>query len=172
MQRKLAARLLATALVLSPVAFIEAAVPASAQTNFSISFGYFRDELAPYGRWYHHARWGDVWRPSERGFRPYYRGHWDYTNRYGWVWASDYEWGDIPFHYGRWVYDPYDGWLWVPGYVWAPAWVVWRSGGGYIGWFSMPPDDDFLAGDEFYRTDWKDWDRGFGYVDWYGPSYG
>jgi hypothetical protein len=172
MPRKIAARLLATALVLSPVALIEAAAPAAAQASFSISFGYFRDELAPYGQWYHHPRWGDVWHPRVANFRPYYRGHWDYTNRYGWLWVSDDEWGDIPFHYGRWVYDPYDGWLWVPGYVWSPAWVVWRSGGGYTGWFPMPPDDRFLAGDEVYRTDWNNWDRGFGYADWYGPSFG
>ena len=149
--------------------------PAAAQGNFSISFGYFYDELAPYGRWYHHPRWGDVWHPIrvERGFRPYRNGHWEYTNRYGWLWESDYdEWGDITSHYGRWVYDPNDGWLWVPGYVWAPAWVVWRSAPGYVGWFPMPPDDRFLAGDEIYRTDWNNWDRGYGYADWYGPSYG
>ena len=173
MPGKLAARLLATALVLAPVAFVETAPHAVAQ-SFSISFEYFHDELAPYGRWYHHPRWGDVWRPLrvQADFRPYYRGHWDYTRRYGWVWQSDYEWGDIPFHYGRWVYDPYDGWLWVPGYVWSPAWVVWRSTDRYVGWFPMPPDERFLAGDEVYRTDWNDWDRGFGYADWYGPSYG
>ena len=174
MPRKFTTKLLAVAIALSPISLVATTLPASAQGNFRVSFGYFYDELAPYGQWFHHPRWGDVWHPRRvsRDFRPYNRGHWDYTNRYGWVWAADYEWGDIPFHYGRWVYDPYDGWLWVPGYVWSPAWVVWRSGGGYVSWFPMPPDEAFLAGDEVYRTNWDNWDRGFGYTDWYGPRFG
>ncbi len=183
MARRLTTKFLATALALSPLMLATTALPAAAQVNFSVnigssngsvSFGYFYNALAPYGRWYHHPRWGDVWHPIDvpRDFRPYYRGHWDYTAQYGWLWESDYEWGNIAFHYGRWVYDPSDGWLWIPGYVWAPAWVIWRESGGDIGWFPMPPDDQFLAGDEIYRTDWNDWDRGFGYSDWYGPRYG
>jgi hypothetical protein len=172
MARKFVTRLFATAIALSPIPLAATTPPAAAQANVSISFGYFYDELAPYGQWSHHPRWGDVWRPREANFRPYHKGHWDYTDRYGWVWSSAYVWDDIPSHYGRWVYDPSDGWLWIPGYVWAPAWVVWRSGGGYVGWFPMPPDDAFLAGDEVYRTNWDDWDRGYGYLDWYGPSYG
>jgi hypothetical protein len=147
---------------------------APAQVSFSVSFGYFHSALAPYGNWYHHPRWGDVWRPArvEIDFRPYHRGHWRHTLQFGWVWVSDYIWGDIPFHYGRWVYDPFDGWLWIPGYVWAPAWVIWRSGGGYTGWFPMPPDDGFLFGYDLFRTRWDNWDRAFGYYDWYGPSFG
>ncbi len=175
MLSKFSAKLLAAALIATPAALMVETAPAAAQVNFAISFGYFHDELAPYGRWYHHPRWGDVWHPIrvDRGFRPYRDGHWEYTNRYGWLWESDYdEWGDITSHYGRWVYDPYDGWLWVPGYVWSPAWVIWRSSPGYVGWFPMPPDDRFLAGDEIYRTDWNNWDRGYGYADWYGPTYG
>jgi hypothetical protein len=35
-----------------------------------------------------------------------------------------------------------------------------------------PPDEQFLAGDEVYRTNWDNWDRGFGYTDWYGPRFG
>jgi hypothetical protein len=182
MARGLSAKLLATALAISPLVLVATAPPAAAQVNFSVnigsqngsvSFGYFYNSLAPYGRWYRHPRWGDVWHPTDvpRDFRPYYRGHWDYTGEYGWMWQSDYEWGDVAFHYGRWVYDPYDGWLWVPGYVWSPAWVIWRQGAGNIGWFPMPPDDRFLAGDEDYRSDWNDWDRGFGYADWYGPQF-
>jgi hypothetical protein len=183
MARRLTTNFMATALALSPLMLATTALPAAAQVNFSVnigaangsvSFGYFYNALAPYGRWYRHPRWGDVWQPIDvpPGFRPYYLGHWDYAGQYGWLWQSDYPWGDIAFHYGRWVYDPYDGWLWIPGYVWAPAWVVWRESGGNIGWFPMPPDDRFLAGDEVYRTDWNDWDRGFGYSDWYGPQYG
>jgi len=174
MDRKLTATLLAAAFALSPIPFVATTAPAAAQVNFSISFGYFYDELTPYGQWYRHPRWGDVWRPTrvERDFRPYYRGHWVPTREYGWMWESDYAFGDITFHYGRWVYDRYDGWLWVPGYVWAPAWVVWRGNADYVGWFPMPPDDRFLAGYEVYRTDWNDWNRGFGYADWYGPQFG
>src|SRR5258705_7567920 len=173
MPRKTLARLFAAAVVLSPLSFVAIPTPAVAQVDVDVSFGYFYDELAPYGTWFHHPRWGDVWKPAGvgRNFQPYRRGHWDYTGDYGWLWASDYVWGDIAFHYGRWVYDPFDGWLWVPGYVWSPAWVVYRRGGGYVGWFPMPPDDDFIAGREVYRTDW-DWNRGYGYQDWYGPEYG
>jgi len=58
---------------------------------------------------------------------------------YGNTWVSDYSWGWAPFHYGRWYYDDYYGWTWIPGYEWAPAWVVWRSGGGYYGWAPMAP---------------------------------
>ena len=176
MDRKLTAKLLAAAAIaLSPISFVVATTtPAAAQVNVSVSFGYFHDELAPYGQWYRHPRWGDVWRPTrvERDFRPYYRGNWAPTREYGWVWESEYPFGDITFHYGRWVYDRSDGWLWVPGYVWAPSWVVWRSSGDYIGWFPMPPDDRFLAGYEDYRGNWDNWDRGFGYADWYGPQVG
>ena len=168
-------RAFATALLISPVALVATTTEAPSQPGFSIGFGQFYDELAPYGTWHHHPRWGDVWRPQriEADFRPYYRGHWEYTIQYGWIWSSDHIWGDIPFHYGRWVYDPYDGWLWIPGYVWSPAWVVWRSGGGYTGWFPMPPDDGFLyGGGSPYVNRWDNWDRGFGYSDWYGGGFG
>jgi hypothetical protein len=172
--RNSAAKALAVALLISPVPLVATTSEAPAQVSFSVSFGYFHSVLAPYGHWYHHPRWGDVWRPTrvEIDFRPYHRGHWQYTHQFGWLWVSDYVWGDIPFHYGRWVYDPFDGWLWIPGYVWGPAWVIWRSGGGYTGWFPMPPDDGFLFGSDLFRSRWDNWDRGFGYYDWYGPSFG
>jgi hypothetical protein len=171
----LTAKLLATALLIGALPIASAMAPAAAQQfGVTVNFNDFHRQLAPYGVWYHHPRWGDVWHPTrvERDFRPYDRGHWQNTTEYGWLWVTDDNWGNIPSHYGRWVYDPYDGWLWLPGYVWSPAWVVWRSGGGYVGWFPMPPDDRFLAGDETYRDDWNDWDRGFGYTDWYGPQFG
>ena len=173
MSRRLSVSLLAAAVALTPIPLIATATPAVAQVNVSVNIGfdYFYDQLSPYGEWNYHPRWGDVWRPTRVGsdFRPYFRGYWVNTE-YGWTWESEEPWGDATYHYGRWVYDPYDGWLWVPGYTWAPAWVVWRGGGGNIGWFPMPPDDRFLAGVEIYRDDWN-WDRGyFGYADWYGPS--
>ena len=146
------------------------AVPAAAQVSVSIGFDNFRSRLAPYGTWSNHPRWGEVWHPTrvERDFRPYYNGHWANTREYGWLWVSDESWGDVPYHYGRWVFDPREGWLWVPGYVWAPSWVVWRSGGGNIGWFPMPPGDDYY-GDGAYRDNF---DNQYGYRDWYGSSFG
>ncbi len=145
------------------------------QYGAGISFDYFYDALAPHGQWFRHPRWGDVWRPINVSwdFRPYYQdGYWQNTLEFGWTWVSDYAWGDIAFHYGRWVHDPYEGWIWVPGYVWAPSWVIWRGGGGHLGWFPMPPSNSFLLGIELYDNDWRYWDQSFGYASWYGPSYG
>lgn len=115
-------------------------VPASADVQVDISV--FHDRLAPYGQWVEHPRYGWVWYPTgvEAGWRPYTHGHWVWTAEYGWYWDSDYDWGWAPFHYGRWAFDPDYGWFWVPGSVWGPAWVVWRSGGGYVGWAPMPPE--------------------------------
>ncbi|MGZ3364096.1 MAG: DUF6600 domain-containing protein [Caulobacteraceae bacterium] len=145
------------------------ATPAHAQVSVSISFDTFRSRLSPYGTWTRHPRWGDVWRPrAGRDFRPYYDGHWVNTREYGWLWVPAESWGDIPYHYGRWVYDPGDGWLWVPGYVWGPSWVVWRSGGGRVGWFPMPPGDNYY-GEGAYRDDF---DNYYGYRNWYGSSFG
>src|SRR5689334_18469455 len=107
---------------------------AKSQVTASVSFSVFHDNLQGYGRWVHHARYGDVWIPRVSGFRPYSTGgHWVYTD-YGWTWASDYDWGWAPFHYGRWAYDASYGWVWVPGYEWGPAWVSWRSDNDYYGW--------------------------------------
>lgn len=58
---------------------------------------------------------------------------------YGNTWVSDYSWGWAPFHYGRWTFDNYYGWMWIPGTEWGPAWVAWRSGGGYYGWAPLGP---------------------------------
>lgn len=174
------ARLLAAALLL-PGAVATAAFtaqPALAQSDdegaASVSFESFYQRLAPYGRWFQDDRWGYVWHPEAVGpdFQPYYDGHWVNTEQYGWFWVSDEPFGDIVYHYGRWVYDPQEGWLWVPGYVWAPAWVIWRGGEGETGWFPMPPDEDFYAGDDSYQGDWSDYaDDYYGYSDWYGPAF-
>ncbi len=158
----------AAAISVSVVLAAAATVPASAQFSVSVSFDNFHSRLGRYGTWIHSARWGEVWRPSAgRGFRPYYNGHWVDTREYGWLWVSSDPWGDLPYHYGRWVFDPRDGWVWVPGYVWGPSWVVWRSGGGVIGWFPMPPDDYY--GDGPYRAAFDD---DYGYRAWYGPGFG
>jgi hypothetical protein len=113
---------------------------AVAQPGSRVAVETFYDELAPYGRWIADPVYGYVWVPDvEPGFQPYAtRGNWVMT-QYGNMWVSDYAWGWAPFHYGRWAYDAFHGWLWVPGSEWGPAWVAWRSGGGYYGWAPLEP---------------------------------
>ncbi len=109
----------------------------------------FYNELSPYGTWVNSPTYGRAWVYNEAGFRPYQTGgHWAYSN-YGWTWVSNYRWGWAPFHYGRWVSDPYHGWMWVPGYTWGPAWVAWRSGGGYYGWAPLAPSMGVNVGVSF-----------------------
>lgn len=113
----------------------------SAQPGESVPVESFYDELAPYGQWMQYPGYGNAWQPNAGpDFQPYATGgHWVMTE-YGNTWVSDYNWGWAPFHYGRWIYDPaYGGWLWLPGSDWAPAWVSWRSGGGYYGWAPLGP---------------------------------
>ena len=100
-----------------------------------INFNVFYHELSPHGTWINSRSYGRVWVPSVgRDFRPYAtNGYWTMTD-HGNMWVSGYSWGWAPFHYGRWYWDDYYGWAWIPGYEWAPAWVTWRSGGGYYGW--------------------------------------
>ena len=111
-----------------------------AYPNRSVSLQVFYDELSYYGDWINNPDYGYVWRPDVGSdFRPYYtNGRWAMTE-YGNTWVSDYEWGWAPFHYGRWFYDDYDGWIWTPDTEWGPAWVDWRSGGGYYGWAPLGP---------------------------------
>jgi hypothetical protein len=114
---------------------------AEATINRGVSFQIFYDELAPYGDWVRDARYGYIWLPAvAQGFHPYgTAGHWVMTE-FGNTWVSYYDWGWAPFHYGRWYFDDYfQSWAWVPGYEWGPAWVNWRTGGGYYGWAPMGP---------------------------------
>jgi hypothetical protein len=113
---------------------------ASAQDE-DVSLQSFYDELSPYGTWIQDPQYGYVWRPDvdQEEFRPYYtNGRWVMTE-YGNTWVSNYDWGWAPFHYGRWVYNNYNQWIWLPDTVWGPAWVSWRSGGGYYGWAPLGP---------------------------------
>lgn len=106
-----------------------------------VSLQSFYDELSPYGQWIKDPQYGYVWRPDvdQDEFRPYYtNGRWVMTE-YGNTWVSNYDWGWAPFHYGRWVYNRYNDWVWIPDTVWGPAWVTWRSGGGYYGWAPLGP---------------------------------
>jgi hypothetical protein len=133
----LAAGLISLAALLNP----NANKPALAQ-GVSVSVE-FRQALEPHGRWHRHTRWGEVWIPRgvDREWRPYTRGHWVYTEDWGWYWDSEEEWGWVAYHYGRWVYDREVGWVWIPGDQWGPAWVSWRRGGEEVGWAPLPPDD-------------------------------
>jgi hypothetical protein len=106
-----------------------------------VSLQSFYDELSPYGTWIQDPQYGYVWRPDvdQEEFRPYYsNGRWAMTE-YGNTWVSNYDWGWAPFHYGRWIYNNYNQWVWIPDTVWGPAWVSWRSGGGYYGWAPLGP---------------------------------
>ena len=107
----------------------------------------FYDQMSPYGQWVQNPQYGWVWIPSgvAAGWQPYVDGHWVYTDA-GWAWVSDEPWGWAAYHYGRWYDDSTYGWAWVPGVQWAPAWVAWRSGGGYIGWAPLPPVIGWRAG--------------------------
>jgi len=107
----------------------------------NVSLQTFYDELSPYGTWIQDPQYGYVWRPDvdQNEFRPYYsNGRWAMTE-YGNTWVSNYDWGWAPFHYGRWVINSYRQWIWLPDTNWGPAWVDWRSGGGYYGWAPMGP---------------------------------
>jgi uncharacterized membrane protein YgcG len=117
-----------------------------------VSFQIFYDELAPYGQWILHPKHGDVWKPNVEGeFTPYLtNGYWT-VSQYGNTWVSNYDWGWAPFHYGRWFFDDFEGWVWIPDTTWAPAWVVWRNGGGYYGWAPMSPGLNFSVSLNIYN---------------------
>ncbi|MEY3011384.1 MAG: hypothetical protein RIT45_119 [Pseudomonadota bacterium] len=110
-------------------------------------------DLGAYGTWSWSSRWGRVWIPYANrtpGWRPYTVGQWSYTE-YGWTWVSAEAWGSGPYHYGRWGWDGgLGGWVWVPGYTWAPAWVVWRSGGGCVGWAPLGPSGAVYASSNYW----------------------
>lgn len=109
-------------------------------SSLEVDIGFFYNDLSPHGRWYEVDDHGWVWSPRvSSGWRPYTVGHWVWTDEYGWLWASDEPYAWAVYHYGRWDWDPALGWVWVPGYDWAPAWVSFRSGGGYVGWAPLSP---------------------------------
>jgi hypothetical protein len=118
---------------------------AAAQENIDVS--YFYDELAYYGEWVWHPRFGYVWLPQDVSddWRPYTVGHWLYTDKYGWYWRSEEPFAWAVYHYGRWGYDTDYGWFWVPGDVWAPAWVTWRYSDSYAGWAPIAPHNEGYA---------------------------
>jgi DNA segregation ATPase FtsK/SpoIIIE-like protein len=128
-------------LVLGLILLLAGTTQKAVAQDYDVSLQTFYDELSPYGTWIQDREYGYVWRPDvdQRDFRPYYTdGRWVMTE-YGNTWVSDYDWGWAPFHYGRWVNNRYNEWVWIPDTVWGPAWVSWRSGGGYYGWAPLGP---------------------------------
>jgi hypothetical protein len=120
-------------------AILGAARPARAQARLDVSLTVFHDGLSGYGRWVTHARYGDVWIPTQpRAWRPYSVGSWAYSDA-GWTWVSDEPWAWATYHYGRWAFDDNYGWIWVPDTTWGPSWVAWRSNDEYTGWAPLPP---------------------------------
>jgi len=104
--------------------------------------GVFYDRLSPHGSWtWIQGRY--VWVPAnvDRGWRPYTRGRWVYTDR-GWTWVSNEPFGWATYHYGRWGFSDRVGWFWTPGNQWAPAWVSWRQSDDYLAWAPLPPAYD------------------------------
>jgi hypothetical protein len=97
-------------------------------------------EMSMNGQWVDTPEYGQVWQPTsvDSDWQPYMYGHWAWTDA-GWAWVSDEPFGWAVYHYGRWGYSDGFGWFWVPGRVWAPAWVAWRSYGGYSGWCPLGP---------------------------------
>lgn len=121
-----------------------------------VSFQIFYNELSPYGDWVMDQNHGYVWVPSvSHDFHPYgSNGYWEMTN-FGNTWVSHYDWGWAPFHYGRWYWDNFYGWAWVPGYEWGPAWVNWRTGGGYYGWAPLGPGIGVNVSMGFHSNHWR-----------------
>jgi hypothetical protein len=137
-------------LLLGLMAFLAGKTAEAKSNNFAVSFQVFYDELMPYGDWIDDPHYGFIWVPYvEPGFQPYRtNGYW-VMSRFGNTWVSMYDWGWAPFHYGRWFYSDLYGWGWIPGYEWGPAWVDWRTGGGYYGWAPLPPRVQFYASVSF-----------------------
>jgi len=66
--------------IISVPALVGCATPIAAQPYYEseISLGYFHERLSPYGRWFFHPRWGDVWQvQAAYRYRPYYAGRWE-----------------------------------------------------------------------------------------------
>jgi hypothetical protein len=105
-----------------------------------VSVAEMRQDLAPYGRWIDVPHLGPVFKPdAPADFVPYEsNGRWVYADE-GWEFDSSDPWAEITYHYGRWLKDPDVGWVWAPDTVWGPSWVEWREGGGYVGWYVVPP---------------------------------
>src|SRR5688500_2165118 len=76
-------------------------VPAAQAQGAEIGISVFYDGLREHGRWVNHSRHKYVWVPVDvdPDWRPYSRGHWVYTERYGWYFQSDEPFGWAVYHY-------------------------------------------------------------------------
>jgi len=137
-------RIITFAIILLAAVGIAKAEP---RMDIDVNFGFFYQNLAPYGSWMQIDNGIYGWRPSHVsfGWRPYSIGRWTWTES-GWYWDSYEPFGWATYHYGRWINDEYYGWIWVPDYEWAPSWVEWRYDDDYIGWAPLPPYAGFRFG--------------------------
>ena len=121
-----------------------AAAPPDAATTEKPTATTF-DALDAYGDWIQVDPYGLVWSPTAvtADWRPYTLGTWA-NGPNGWTWYSEVSWGAITYHYGRWTRGRLERWFWVPGETWSPAAVVWRAGGGFLGWAPLPPEAELL----------------------------
>ena len=112
--------------------------PAMAATQEDVAM--FYDELAQYGAWVNHGKYGQVWYPTKvsENWRPYVDGRWVPSDD-GWIFETDEPWGWATYHFGNWMPTEEYGWVWVPGSTWYPATVAWRTNDDYIGWATVPP---------------------------------
>ena len=96
-------------------------------------------DLANYGVWMSHPKFGWVWQPHDvqPWWQPFIEGEWIVTQDGSPYWRSAYPFGWATEHYGAWTYDERKGWLWVPGNEWSAAPVSWRAVDGIVGW--APP---------------------------------
>ncbi len=137
--------------------------PLAARLDGDVALGYraYRDALAGWGRWSPDALAGAHWCPNvdRDAFQPYRTGgKWTpastaqaaaYHVAAGmpvWAATSGAPWEEITFHHGRWTRpdEEADGtWCWVPGTDATAGAVVWRTGGGFVGWAAEPVDDDY-----------------------------
>ncbi|MDP2341521.1 MAG: hypothetical protein Q8O67_11205 [Deltaproteobacteria bacterium] len=132
----------------------------------------FYADLAPHGDWWWHDHWGWVWSPYvDAGWRPYTRGRWVWADGHGWLWDAAEPFGWVSEHYGRWTWMDDAGWVWVPGRVWAPAWVVWRTAPGFIGWAPLGPLAVWVPGHGFARRDIEVGISPWGWVFVDGPNF-
>jgi hypothetical protein len=133
-----------------------AAAPVGWWGRDAVSVDVFYGELARYGTWGVHSRYGRVFLPAgvSTGWQPYSVGYWRNDPRYGRLWVSSEPWGWATYHYGRWGRDSRLGWFWVPDTSFGPSWTDWRYGNGYASWSPLPP------------YGWDRWGYGWG-NDWW-----
>ncbi len=144
--------------------------PEGARVTVDAEAGYrnYARPLATLGAWEPDARYGAHWCPNGvgRDFVPFAsRGHWTISNRKMGsapagvpTWQShDPAWGDITYQHGFWARTDTtrpSPWCWIPGAEETPARVVWREGGGFVGWAPEEPDTRVDDDVDFENLEW------------------